>query len=141
MSRAIVVVNAGSWSIKFKPFRIVGDDSESVLGGAVEGIGSKPRLRARDHDGKVLVERTFAVAEISSTAQAQHVVADWLIAQVKDYEIVGVGHRVVHGGPDYWQPVVVDDRVLAKLETLDSRAPLHLPANLDPIPALRQPHP
>jgi len=141
MSRAIFVVNAGSSSIKFKLFRIVGDAIEIVLSGAVDGIGSKPRLKARDHDGKVLVERTFAVAEISSTAQAQHVVADWLIAQVKYYEIVGIGHRVVHGGPDYWQPVVVDDGVLAKLETLVSLAPLHLPANLDPIRVLRQRHP
>src|SRR5262249_29511583 len=89
MNRALFVVNAGSSSIKVKLYRVLGDDIELVLGGALDGIGSKPRLKARDHDGKVLVERTFPVAEISSASQAQHVLADWLAAQIKDYAIVG----------------------------------------------------
>jgi acetate kinase len=141
MTRALFVVNAGSSSIKFKLYRILDDDIELVLGGALDGIGSKPRLKATDHGGKVLVERTFPAAEVSSPSQAQHAVADWLTAQIRDYAIVGIGHRVVHGGPVYSQPVLVDDDVLARLEALVPLAPLHQPSNLEPIRVLRQRHP
>jgi acetate kinase len=68
-------------------------------------------------------------------------VADWLITQLEDYAIVGIGHRVVHGGPVYSQPILIDDRVLARLETFIPLAPLHQPANLDPIRVLRHRHP
>ena len=141
MNRAIFVVNAGSSSIKFKLYLILGDHIEIVLRGALDGIGSKPRLKARDHDEKVLVERTFPAADIANSSQAQHVVADWLTTKIRDYAIVGIGHRVVHGGPVYSQPVLVDDRVLATLETFIPLAPLHQLTNLDPIRVLRQRHP
>lgn len=141
MNDALFVVNAGSSSIKFKLYRVLGDDIEIVLGGALDGIGSKPRLKARDHDGEVLVDRAFPAAEISNPAQAQHVVADWLRTQTRNHVIVGIGHRVVHGGPVYAQPVIVDDGVLATLETLVPLAPLHQPSNLEPIRVLRQRHP
>ena len=141
MTRALFIVNAGSSSIKFKLYRILDDDIEFVLGGALDGIGSKPRLKAKDHAGKVLVERAFPAAEISSPSQAQHAVADWLTAQITDYTIVGIGHRVLHGGSVYSQPVLVDDDVLARLETFVPLAPLHQPSNLEPIRVLRQRHP
>src|SRR5262245_52729167 len=141
MQDALLVVNAGSSSIKFKLYRVIGEDIELVLGGNLDGIGSRPRLKARDHAGEVLVERAFPTAEISSPAQAQHVVADWLATQIRDYTIFGVGHRIVHGGPVYSQPVVVDDGVLATLESLVPLAPLHQPSNLEPIRVLRRRHP
>lgn len=112
MNDALFVVNAGSSSIKFKLYGVVGDDIAIVLGGALDGIGSKPRLKARDHDDQLLVERTFQVADVSRPSQVQHVVADWLITQLEDHAIVGIGHRVVHGDPVYSQPILIDDRVL-----------------------------
>src|SRR5262249_12496602 len=141
MNRALFVVNAGSSSIKFKLYRVLDDDIELVLSGALDGIGSKPRLKARDHDGKVLVERAFPAAEVSSPSQAQHAVADWLTAQIKDYALVGIGHRVVHGGSVYSQPVPVGGDVLARLDALVPLDPLHQPSNLEPIRVLRQRHP
>src|SRR5215475_11662206 len=104
MNRALFVVNAGSSSIKFKLYRILGDDIDIVLGGALDGIGSKPRLKAKDHDGKVLVERDLPAADVRSPSQAQHAVADWLVNQIGNHVIVGIGHRVVHGGPVYSRP-------------------------------------
>ena len=141
MDQSIFVVNAGSSSIKFKLYRVLGDDIEIALGGAFDGIGSKPRFKAKDRSGKVLVERAFSAAEVSTSAQAQHVVADWLRTQISDSAIAGVGHRVVHGGSVYSQPVVVDDGVLATLEAIVPLAPLHQPSNLDPIRVLRNRHP
>jgi acetate kinase len=83
----------------------------------------------------------FSAAEIATPSQAQHIVADWLSRQIRDDTIVGVGHRVVHGGPVYSQPVLIDNNVLATLETFIPLAPLHQLTNLDPIRALRDRHP
>ncbi|HEV7259204.1 MAG TPA: acetate/propionate family kinase [Bosea sp. (in: a-proteobacteria)] len=141
MSEALFVVNAGSSSIKFKLYRVAGDDIELMIGGAVDGIGTRPRLRAKDGSGTVLIERSFPVAEVSNASQAQHVLGDWVIGQIQDVSVIGIGHRVVHGGPIYAAPVLVDDAVMKTLETFIPLAPLHQLSNLEPIRVLRQRRP
>lgn len=141
MNEALFVVNAGSSSIKFKLYRVAGDDIELMIGGAVDGIGTRPRLKARDGSGETLVERNFAVAEVSNATQAQQVLADWVVGQIKDVSVIGIGHRVVHGGPVYSAPVLVDDAVMKTLETFIPLAPLHQLSNLEPIRVLRQRRP
>lgn len=141
MSEALFVVNAGSSSIKFKLYRVAGDDIELMIGGAVDGIGTRPRLKAKDGSGETLVERNFAVAEVSNATQAQQVLADWVVGQIKDVSVIGIGHRVVHGGPVYSAPVLVDDAVMKTLETFIPLAPLHQLSNLEPIRVLRQRRP
>mgnify|MGYP001051868722 CR=1 FL=1 len=59
MSEVLFVVNAGSSSIKFKLYQVVGEDIALVFGGAVDGIGTRPRLKAKDHAGATLIERSF----------------------------------------------------------------------------------
>jgi acetate kinase len=141
VSEALFVVNAGSSSIKFKLYRVAGDDIELMIGGAVDGIGTRPRLRAKDGSGTVLIERSFPVAEVSNASQAQHVLGDWVIGQIQDVSVIGIGHRVVHGGPIYAAPVLVDDAVMKTLETFIPLAPLHQLSNLEPIRVLRQRRP
>lgn len=141
MNEVLFVVNAGSSSIKFKLYRVAGDDIELMFGGAVDGIGTRPRLKARSSDGTSLIERSFAVAEVSNSAQAQQAVADWVVGAIQDMVIIGIGHRVVHGGPVYSAPVLVDDAVMKTLETFIPLAPLHQLSNLDPIRVLRQRRP
>lgn len=141
MSEVLFVVNAGSSSIKFKLYRVVGDDIELVFGGAVDGIGTRPRLKARDDAGKTLIDRSFTVAEVSNSTQAQQMVADWVVSQIEGMTIVGIGHRVVHGGPVYSAPVLVDDDVMKTLATFIPLAPLHQLSNLDPIRVLRRRRP
>lgn len=141
MNEALFVVNAGSSSIKFKLYRVAGDDIELMIGGAVDGIGTRPRLKARDGSGETLVERNFPVAEVSNATQAQQVLADWVVGQIKDVSVIGIGHRVVHGGPVYSAPVLVDDAVMKTLETFIPLAPLHQLSNLEPIRVLRQRRP
>ncbi|GAU81178.1 acetate/propionate family kinase [Bosea sp. BIWAKO-01] len=141
MNEVLFVVNAGSSSIKFKLYRVAGDDIELMIGGAVDGIGTRPRLKAKGHDGTLLIERSFTVAEVANSAQAQQVVADWVTGEIRDMVIIGIGHRVVHGGPVYSAPVLVDDAVMKTLETFIPLAPLHQLSNLDPIRVLRQRRP
>lgn len=137
MSKALFVVNAGSSSIKFKLYRIVGDDIAPLVTGALDGIGSQPRLKAKGADGAVLVDHSFPPNEIAKPSDAQHAIGDWVTPLMGEYELIGVGHRVVHGGPHYSHPVIVDDEVLRTLESFIPLAPLHQLTNLDPIRVLR----
>lgn len=141
MSKALFVVNAGSSSIKFKLYRILGDDIAPLITGALDGIGTQPRLRAKDADGAVLVDRSFTAEEIAKPSHAQHAIGDWVTPLMGGYELIGVGHRVVHGGPHYSHPVIVDDEVLRTLESFIPLAPLHQLTNLDPIRVLRERRP
>ena len=66
---------------------------------------------------------------------ATAVAAEWL-RQTPGIELTAVGHRVVHGGPDYDRPVLIDKNVLARLERYVALAPLHQPNNLAVIRSL-----
>jgi acetate kinase len=141
MPDTILVANAGSSSIKFQLFDIVGDTIDLNLKGQVEGIGSHPRLIARDKQGEVVAHETFAAADLPDAQAALGHLGSWLRARHGGAFPVAIGHRVVHGGPDFDTHVAVDDDVLAKLEVLVPLAPLHQPNNLLPIRAIRATQP
>lgn len=141
MSEALFVVNAGSSSIKFKLYRVAGTDAAPVISGALDGIGSRPRLRAEDETGAVLIDRSFTAAEIAKPADAQHAIGDFVTPLLTEHDLIGVGHRVVHGGPHYDHPVLVDEKVLKTLESFIPLAPLHQLTNLDPIRVIRERRP
>ncbi|WP_312893247.1 acetate/propionate family kinase [Ancylobacter sonchi] len=138
---ALFVVNAGSSSIKFKLYRVVGDDIALELGGALDGIGRLPRLKVKDAAGATLVDRSFAADEVATATVAQHVIGDWLLPHLDGYHMIGIGHRVVHGGPTFSGPVIVDDKVMETLTGFIPLAPLHQLSNLDPIRVLRERRP
>ena len=134
MPDSIFVVNAGSSSIKFQLFLVGdGDQLELSMKGQMDGIGSRPRLVAKDEDGKSLVDRTWRVNEVSGVSAALDKVVEFLREASNGKLPSAVGHRVVHGGPDYSAPVAVDTNVLRRLEQLTPLAPLHQPNNLGPI--------
>ena len=130
---AVLVVNAGSSSVKFQIFGLPeGGDPPRLIKGQFDGIGTQPRLRAQTREGSPLVDRSYASHEIADVSVAMATTADWL-RETQTVQLVAVGHRVVHGGPDYDRPVVVDRSVLARLERYSPLAPLHQPNNLAPI--------
>ena len=138
---AVLVVNAGSSSVKFQIFAVSGPEQlRRLLKGQVDGIGSRPHMRAQTSDGALLIDRQYRADEIADVPAAIAVAADWL-RQTQDVELVAVGHRVVHGGPDYDRPVLIDQDVLAHLERYVPLAPLHQPNNLAPIRSLLALHP
>ena len=129
----ILVANAGSSSVKFQIFGIEPDGGlRRQIKGQMDGVGSRPRLRVTAVDGSVLVERTYESAIVPDVAVALATAGAWLRDELKIHPIA-IGHRVVHGGPDYDKPVGVDQNVLARLERYISLAPLHQPYNLAPI--------
>ena len=138
---AILVVNAGSSSVKFQVFGIVGTNNlQRVIKGQVDGIGSQPRLRAEAGDGTVLIDEAYAQDKVPDVPSAIRTAGAWLQSTQK-LSLVAVGHRVVHGGPDYQHPVLVDRETLARLARYSSLAPLHQPNNLAPIGALMERQP
>jgi len=132
----VLVVNAGSSSVKFQIFEHSrSTPKECLVKGQIDGIGTRPRLRAASQDGTSLIDRKYEPGEISSVGSAIAAAGDWLRSS-QTFTLVAVGHRVVHGGPDYDRPVQVDREVLARLEQLCPLAPLHQPNNLAPIRTL-----
>jgi acetate kinase len=129
----ILVVNAGSSSVKFQVFAVEGKSGpRRLIKGQMDGIGTRPRLRAEDADKTPLIDRSYVPAEVGDVPAALQTAGAWL-RETRKLEPSAVGHRVVHGGPKYDRPVLVDSTVLADLERYTSLAPLHQPNNLAPI--------
>lgn len=135
--RAILVINAGSSSLKFQIFDIA-DASvpRCAIKGQVDGIGTRPRLRAAKADGDKLIDQTYDPKQVHDLPAAIKLTGDWLRATVQGIDLTAVGHRVVHGGPDYERPVRLTPEVVAKLDKYVPLAPLHQHNNLAPVRTL-----
>lgn len=134
MTPAILVLNAGSSSIKFLLF--ANEDGGGLtprLRGQVESIHTSPRFAARDPQGQVLGEKSWGDGVALGHEGAVTYLADFVRSHGKGMELEAVGHRIVHGGPKYTRPSLVDPTVLAVLEEYIPLAPLHQPHNLAPI--------
>ena len=133
----VLVINAGSSSLKFQVFGIDGQDRtlDCLVKGQMDGVGTRPRLRAEGADKTTLIDRTFAPEKVPDLPAAIQETGDWLRSS-QNVNLVAVGHRVVHGGPDFSRPVRVTKDVVAQLERYVSLAPLHQPNNLAPIRTL-----
>ena len=136
MADAIVVLNAGSSSLKFSVFVERGAEFELIARGQAEGLQTAPRFVAKDGAGKPLAEKSWGEGvKLGHDGALDHLVA-FLRAEFAEHRLAGVGHRVVHGGSEYTHPVRVDATVLAALEKYVPLAPLHQPHNLAPIRGL-----
>lgn len=137
MRTTILVVNAGSSSIKFTVYDHHGDTTFAVrYAGQIEGIGTEPRFKVQDGTGAVVHDDRWANPPPGrGHALALERLANYLDPKLPEHKLHGIGHRVVHGGPDYSAPLVIDDAVLRDLESFVPLAPLHQPANLAGIRA------
>jgi acetate kinase len=137
MTDAVLTINAGSSSLKFSVYHIAPGDRPALSAkGQIEGIGTSPRFTAENAAGEALVERRFPDDRTSGHEKFFRVLGGWLREHFADTELLGVGHRVVHGGVHFAAPVRIDPEVLAKLEALCPLAPLHQPHNLAGIRAV-----
>ena len=136
MADAIVVVNAGSSSLKFSLFAVRGADLALQVRGQIEGLSTAPRFVAKDRTGRIVAERAWGEGvRIGHDVAVEHLRA-FLREQLADLRLIAVGHRVAHGGPEYTEPVRVDSRVMKDLAGFVPLAPLHQPHNLSTIGAL-----
>jgi len=95
----ILVVNAGSSSLKFQVFGFNTTQALTrLLKGQLDGVGVRPHLHAANAEGRNVVDRVFPAEEVADLPAALHVTAAWL-RETQRVSLVAVGHRVVHGGP------------------------------------------
>ena len=138
MTDYAVVLNAGSSSLKFCVYqRPDAGGWRLEARGLVEGIGTSPRFSAKDEAGAVMDERALD-ASVRDGRAALNALATWLQSRYGGARVVGVGHRVVHGGAKYAGPVIVTPQILEDLRTLVPLAPLHQPHNLSAIEAVAE---
>lgn len=137
MGDTILVINAGSSSLKFQLFDIAGGGQPTAaFKGQIDSIGVRPRFRAKDSRGESLADDAYPAAEVPDNAAAIAKVGAWLRERLGGALPIAVGHRVVHGGPDHASPARADAALVRELERYSPLAPLHQPANLAPVKAL-----
>jgi acetate kinase len=135
--RAILALNAGSSSLKFALYT-VGAALDLAVRGEVENLDSTPHFIARDAKGAVLSETREATEDFAGTLER---LLKFVEAHLAGARLLGVGHRVVHGGAEHVRPELVTPRLLEALEALIPLDPLHLPHNLAPIHAVASKRP
>lgn len=137
LSGHVLTINAGSSSIKFALF--TADESELVRG-EVEGLGAVPRIKARAND-QVVVDAGLSAAEGESHAAALCVILALIETHFPGVTPDMVGHRIVHGGPVYCDPLLIDETVMQDLAKLVALAPLHQPHNIAGVRAAQNAFP
>ncbi|HEY2432248.1 MAG TPA: acetate/propionate family kinase [Vicinamibacterales bacterium] len=135
MDAYALVLNAGSSSLKFCVYRSSEPKVWRVEArGQIDGIGSAPKFTAKNEAGERIAGDPLE-ASVTDGRAALDLLGGWLRGRYAGAKVVGVGHRVVHGGARYRGPTVVTPAVLADLRELVPLAPLHQPYNLDAIEA------
>jgi acetate kinase len=138
MAEALLTLNAGSSSIKFALFRReLPVPAKPELVGQIDGIGARPHIKAMNARGQSLDDDDLRLSGDGQHRQALGFLVKWLRDHESGWRIAGVGHRVVHGGESYSQPILIDDRHLSRLKEFIPLAPLHQPHNLAGIEAMR----
>lgn len=133
MNDALLVLNAGSSSIKFSVFRLEDDTLSLVLCGVLEGLYTEAAFRVQDAQGTVLHDQQWPEGQALGHDAAMVCLTAFLKSHQAGLRVVAIGHRVVHGGSHYVEPVRLTPTVLDDLEQLVPLAPLHQPHNLKPI--------
>src|SRR5258708_12395 len=120
-----LVLNAGSSSLKFCVFVRPEDEKWRLESrGQIEGIGASPRFSARDGERQVITDHKLDPT-LRNVRDALEILADWLRSMYGGARVLGVGHRIAHGGTRYHRPTVITPEVLADLHKLSPLAPLH----------------
>jgi acetate kinase len=134
-----VVLNAGSSSLKFNVYKRPEADAWRLEArGQIEGIGVTPRFSAKNGAGARVADTALDKTTVRDGRTALNTLADWLRSQYGGARVLGVGHRVVHGGARFSGPTVVTPEVLDELRKLIPLAPLHQPHNLAAIDAVAE---
>jgi acetate kinase len=133
VASAILVLNAGSSSLKFSIFAEHEGELALTFGGEIDGLYTAPHFIATARDGALLGDKAWGMGVALGHDGALDFLLQFLRSALAQQPLLGVGHRVVHGGPRYFQPVRIDASVLASLEQYVPLAPLHQPHNLAPI--------
>jgi acetate kinase len=136
LDSVILTLNTGSSSLKFAAFaQVKGAELNPLASGEIEGIGATAEGSVSTAAGEKRALRFDASARRVDHEAAMGAILGWLKQAGYDSSIAAVGHRIVHGGPDYSEPVLINDATLSKLRALIPLAPLHQPHNIAGVEA------
>ena len=131
-----LVLNAGSSSLKFCVYQRPEKEGWRLESrGQIEGIGTSPRIVARNAEERILIDQDLD-SDVRDGRDALGALSVWLTSTYREARVLGVGHRVVHGGPRHAKPTVITPEILKELHNLEPLAPLHQPYNLAAIEAV-----
>ncbi len=130
----VLVLNAGSSSLKFGLF-VKGDEPQALATGLVDRIGGAAQLSLRNAAGERMLDLDLPPDQARDHHGALHAALAEIEARFPDAQVVAVGHRIVHGGRDFADPVELTPDVIAQLQALVPFAPLHQPHNLAGVQA------
>jgi acetate kinase len=136
MTEAILVLNAGSSSIKFCVFASAQNALQSVFKGQVESLYTSPHFTSENSAGEKTSEFLWSGGTRLGHEGGIAYIVDFLRTNRQNYRLAAVGHRVVHGGVQFSEPVLIGPGVVEQLDKLVPLAPLHQPHNLAPIRAI-----
>ena len=140
MTDAILVINAGSSSIKFAGYTDTGTAEPELIGkGQVEGLRTEARFECANAAGDRVAEHRWT-GSVSHAAALDYII-QWIEENAPHIKVTAAGHRVVFGGTTHVAPTRLSDEVVAELERLVPFFPLHLNHNLAAIRALGEQHP
>jgi acetate kinase len=110
MGDHVITLNAGSSSIKFALYSNGGEWPQMIAIGQVEGLGVSPEFEVRRATDKEKIKRTFSGADVPKNhGDAVKIIIGWLNDTYPNVKIAAIGHRVVHGGAKYSEPIVIDE--------------------------------
>ena len=126
-TKHVLTINGGSSSIKFALFE-PGEPLRRILSGQIEGIGL-PQGHFEVKGANATDNFSKPIAATDHTA-AVEILMNWIQERFQRGELAAVGHRVVHGGPKYWQPQQITPEMIAELHQLSPFDPEHLPEEI-----------
>jgi len=136
-TKAILIFNLGSSSLKFAVYSAEAIDDIALLAGKIENIGQAPQFFAKDtREGIAHGPRWQSIPKNISHGDLSLKVLDWLANYESSFRICAVGHRIVHGGQILNEPTIIDEKALRYIEALIPLAPLHQPKALEVIKAI-----
>lgn len=136
MSDAVLVLNAGSSTIKVGLFEVSGQNEPKLLcKGLLDEHGAEPRLLIKDPQGLVLFDR-HRTSKGGEDGLLNDIL-NWVDAYLVSDDLLAIGHRVVHGGPDFVRPIQLSNEVTDALQALAPLAPLHQTRCLTPVRAIK----
>jgi len=139
MDDYVIVLNAGSSSLKFSLYCRPESGSWGLgARGQIEGIGTSPQFSAKSGSGERLADQALDKTTVRDGRGALDSLAKWLRSTYGGARVLGVGHRVVHGGARFSGPTLITPQVLAELKKLIPLAPLHQPHNLAAVEAVAE---
>lgn len=148
MASVVLIINAGSSSLKFSLYRNqidkVNSEFELYSKGLLQGIGSEPHLKIIDDHDKTIHEQSWTerkYATLDARDELLDQVLQWIFEYTKNDQILAIGHRVVHGGMKHYRPVIIDQKIYDYLDSLTPFVPLHQPASLSPMKVIMDKYP